>query len=116
MKKGKENDFNYEISLKQVLDTNHKRDPKAVFDSEFVEKAIKEYLPQENQATAMEYIFSLPEQDVSVKQNIYKILAAAVKNYMTIRMSTGMSIRELFDYAIKKSGGNQVILLLLSGI
>ena len=105
IKKGKENDFNYEISLKQVLDTNHKKDPKAVFDSEFVEKAIKEYLPQENQAAAMEYIFSLPEQDVSVKQNVYKILAAAVKNYMTIRMSTGMSIRELFDYAIKKSGG-----------
>ena len=48
---------------------------------------------------------SIPEQKAEVKAKVYGSLYNAVKNYQTIRMSTGMSIKELFDYAIKNAHG-----------
>lgn len=110
VKEGKESDFNYELSLKQVLEedvslTSENAEELISYDIKTVEKIIKEKLPQENQGVALEYVASLPEQPDVVKTRVYKKLSAAVKNYLTVRMSTGMSIKELFDYAVKSSGG-----------
>lgn len=110
VKEGKESDFNYELSLKQVLEedissTSENAEELISYDIKTVEKIIKEKLPQENQGVALEYVASLPEQPDVVKTQVYKKLSAAVKNYLTVRMSTGMSIKELFDYAVKTSGG-----------
>ena len=106
IKSGKENDFNYELSLKQVLENSATLEmPLAGSEIKSLEKFIKEILPQENQTAALEYIASLPEQPEATKASVYKTLYAAVKNYLTVRMSTGMSIKELFDYAVKSQGG-----------
>lgn len=110
IKDGKENEFNYELTLNQVLKEDvsvefENSGNEIFYDSKAVEKIIKEKLPQENQSAALAYISSLPEQTESVKTEVYKTLCSAVKNYLTVRMSTGMSIKELFDYAVKSRGG-----------
>ncbi len=110
VKNGKENEFNYELTLSQVLKEDASVEVETTgsevnYDVKTVEKIIKEKLPQENQGAALEYLASLPEQTDSVKVEVYKTLCAAIKNYITVRMSTGMSIKELFDYAVKSSGG-----------
>ena len=108
VKENKENDFNYELTLKQVLEIPVQQsitETENVFDEKVTERIIRENLPQENQGAALEYVASLPEQPAENKSIVYKTLCSAVKNYLTIRMSTGMSIKELFDYAVKTSGG-----------
>ena len=108
VKENKENDFNYELTLKQVLELPVQQsitETENVFDEKVTERIIRENLPQENQGAALEYIASLPEQPAENKSIVYKTLCSAVKNYLTIRMSTGMSIKELLDYAVKTSGG-----------
>ena len=108
VKAHKENDFNYELTLKQVLETPVQQlltESETAFDEKVTERIIKENLPQENQEAALEYIASLPEQAAENKNKVFKTLCSAVKNYLTVRMSTGMSIKELFDYAVKTSGG-----------
>lgn len=110
VKNGKENEFNYELTLSQVLKEDASVEVETTgsevnYDVKTVEKIIKEKLPQENQGAALEYLASLPEQTDSLKVKVYKILCAAIKNYLTVRMSTGMSIKELFDYAVKTCGG-----------
>lgn len=110
VKDSKENDFNYELNLKQVLEedislTSENAGEVISYDVKTVEKIIKEKLPMENQGAALEYIASLPDQPDSVKIEVFKTLSAAVKNYLIVRMSTGMSIKELFDYAVKSRGG-----------
>jgi|GEM_PF-1765365 len=106
VKSGKESDFNYELSLKQVLENSATLEiPPAGSEIKSLEKFIKEILPQENQTAALEYIASLPEQPDVERTLVYKTLYAAVKNYLVVRMSTGMSIKELFDYAVKSQGG-----------
>lgn len=108
VKEQKENDFNYEMTLKQVLDQpclqSYSENEMISYEKE-VEVMVKENLPAENQETALEYISSLPEQTAENKEKVYKTLCSAVKNYLKVRMSTGMSIKELFDYAVKSSGG-----------
>lgn len=106
VKSGKESDFNYELSLKQVLENSATLEiPSAGSEIKSLEKFIKEILPQENQTAALEYLASLPEQPDVARTSVYKTLYAAVKNYLVVRMSTGMSIKELFDYAVKSQGG-----------
>ena len=106
VKSGKESDFNYELSLKQVLENSATLEiPPAGSEIKSLEKFIKEILPQENQTAVLEYLASLPEQPDVARTSVYKTLYAAVKNYLVVRMSTGMSIKELFDYAVKSQGG-----------
>ena len=108
IKNKKNSDFNYELTLNQIFE-NHTDNTYSEFkdfiDIKNIESIIKESLPEENQMTAFEYIHSIPEQDNAIKQQVYKGLFLAVKKYLTVRMSTGMSIKELFDYAIKINGG-----------
>ena len=63
------------------------------------------YIPEENRETAREYLLSVPGQKPEVKQKVFSSLKAAVISYAAIRGSTGMSVRELMDYAIKSCGG-----------
>ena len=106
VKSGKESDFNYELSLRQVLENTAVAEIlDDITETKALEQLVKESLPVENQDSALEYIASLPEQPEAAKASVYKALYAAVKNYLTVRMSTGMSIKELFDYAVKSQGG-----------
>ena len=106
VKSGKENDFNYELSLRQVLENVAVAEIlDDITETKALEQLVKESLPVENQESALEYIASLPEQPEAAKASVYKALYAAVKNYLTVRMSTGMSIKELFDYVVKSQGG-----------
>lgn len=108
IKTQKENNFNYELTLKQVLELPvmyiQIEKEHTSYEKE-IESIIKETLPRENQEAALEYISSLPEQAVENKEKVYKTLCAVVNNYLAVRMSTGMSIEEIFDYAVKSSGG-----------
>ena len=63
------------------------------------------YIPEENRETAREYLLSVPGQKPEVKHKVFSSLKAAVRSYAAIRGSTGMSVRELLDYAIKSCGG-----------
>lgn len=106
VKSGKESDFNYELSLRQVLENTAVAEIlDDITETKALEQLVKESLPVENQESALEYIASLPEQPEAAKASVYKALYAAVKNYLTVRMSTGMSIKELFDYVVKSQGG-----------
>ena len=106
VKSGKESDFNYELSLRQVLENAAVAEIlDDITETKALEQLVKESLPVENQESALEYIASLPEQPEAAKASVYKALYAAVKNYLTVRMSTGMSIKELFDYVVKSQGG-----------
>ncbi len=106
VKSGKESDFNYELSLRQVLENTAVAEILYdITETKALEQLVKESLPVENQESALEYIASLPEQPEAAKASVYKALYAAVKNYLTVRMSTGMSIKELFDYVVKSQGG-----------
>lgn len=106
VKSGKESDFNYELSLRQVLENTAVAEIlDDITETKALEQLVKESLPIENQESAHEYIASLPEQPEAAKASVYKALYAAVKNYLTVRMSTGMSIKELFDYVVKSQGG-----------
>lgn len=106
VKSGKESDFNYELSLRQVLENTAVAEIlDDITETKALEQLVKESLPVENQESALEYIASLPEQPEAAKASVYKALYAALKNYLTVRMSTGMSIKELFDYVVKSQGG-----------
>ena len=100
----KEGSFSYELPLSQVLEVKNGNNERPA-SLESIERLVKELLPEENQGAAQEYIASLPEQSPEIKVEVYQALEEAVKNYLAIRMSCGMSIRELFDYAVKKNGG-----------
>ena len=94
-----EYDFSYEQSLQNIIQGS--------LSSDFVslQEDIKAYMPSENQDDAVAYINTIPEQKEDVKTRVYSALHNAIKNYSAIRMSTGMNIKELFDYSIKQSGG-----------
>ena len=66
---------------------------------------IESYIPEENRETVREYLLSVPGQKPEVKHKVFSSLKAAVRSYVAIRGSTGMSVRELLDYAIKSCGG-----------
>ena len=110
IKEKKDYDFSYEISLKEIIENSTVDTVK--FSSTgnagraaAFEECVKTFMPSENQNDALAYIKSLPEQKPEVKENVYSALYNAIKNYQTIRMSTGMSIKELFDYAVKHAHG-----------
>ena len=66
---------------------------------------VESYIPEENRETVREYLLSVPGQKPEVKHKVFSSLKAAVRSYVAIRGSTGMSVRELLDYAIKSCGG-----------
>ena len=49
--------------------------------------------------------YRLRTQKPEVKNQVFAALQNAITNYLTIRSCTGMSIKELLDYAVKASGG-----------
>lgn len=100
----KEGSFSYELPLSQVLEGKNgiNKTPASI---ESIGRFVRELLPEENQGAAQEYLASLPEQSPEIKPKVYQALEEAVRNYLAVRMSCGMSIRELFDYAVKSSGG-----------
>ena len=72
---------------------------------EDVLSGVESYIPEENRETVREYLLSVPGQKPEVKHKVFSSLKAAVRSYVAIRGSTGMSVRELLDYAIKSCGG-----------
>lgn len=66
---------------------------------------VESYIPEENRETVREYLLSVPGQKPEEKHKVFSSLKAAVRSYVAIRGSTGMSVRELLDYAIKSCGG-----------
>ena len=93
-------DFCHEMSLREML--SHKQEAATMED---VLADAETYIPKENRETAREYLLSVPEQNPGLKHNVFSSLKATVRSYVAIRGSTGMSVRELFDYAIKSCGG-----------
>ena len=106
IKDGTESDFNYELTLSQILEgKGGSKERGTEINKNHITSFIEECLPQENRASAQEYIESLPEQEPAAEYAVYCSLSHAIKNYLAIRMSCGLSIRELFDYAVKSAGG-----------
>lgn len=96
--------FSYEKYLKDILVAVEDNSTNEISSDEIV-KLIENNLPEENKEFAKEYILSLPEQKNEIRNKVFNSLQNAIKNYLVIRSSTGMSIKELFNYAIKSSGG-----------
>lgn len=94
--------ISYEAGLKQVL--LQVADAKKIRREE-VYALIKNELPQENQEAVQNYIENLPEQKRETEAKVYSSLYNAIKNYLDIRTSTGLSIKELLDYAVKVADG-----------
>lgn len=93
-----EYDFSYEISLQNLINS-------VITSDSSLEQAINYYMPEENKEDALSYVKTIPEQKEDIKDKVFSALHNAIKNYKSIRMSTGMNIKELFDYSIKHSGG-----------
>lgn len=98
--RGTDADFCHEMSLREMLP--HTQEAATM---ENVLADAETYIPKENRETAREYLLSVPEQKPELKHKVFSSLKAAVRSYVAIRGSTGMSVRELFDYAIKSCGG-----------
>lgn len=100
-------EFCYERTLSDLIFDSgiDKNDNTYSVEKEILFEEIKNLIPQENQVNALEYIEELPEQDVTVQKKVYRALSKCINNYIEIRSSTGLSIKELFDYAVKTAGG-----------
>lgn len=96
----KDSDFNYEIPLREIVAAKNE-----VHDMDEILKEAEQFIPEANRKSAREYLLSIPEQKSEAKIKIFSSLKAAVRNYVAIRNSTGMNIKELFDFAIKENGG-----------
>lgn len=93
--------FEYEKTLASIL--SEELDFR--LKNETLQETAKLKLPSENLETAINYINSIPEQRIEIKAKVEKSLKNAIANYLEIRSSTGMNIKELFDFAIKSNGG-----------
>ena len=102
VQKDKKSTFSYEKNLSEVI---HAEGLAPVNETEKLVEVIKSALPAENQVAAEEYIRKLPAQKPEVKNQVFAALQNAITNYLTIRSCTGMSIKELLDYAVKSSSG-----------
>ena len=98
--RGTEAEICHEESLRDVL--SRTQEASAMED---VLSDVESYIPEENRETVREYLLSVPRQKPEVKHKVFSSLKAAVRSYVEIRGSTGMSVRELLDYAIKSCGG-----------
>ena len=98
--RGTEAEICHEESLRDVL--SRTQEASAIED---VLADVESYIPEENRETVREYLLSVPGQKPEVKHKVFSSLKAAVRSYVEIRGSTGMSVRELLDYAIKSCGG-----------
>ena len=98
--RGKDAEICHEESLRDVL--SRTQEASAMED---VLSDVESYIPEGNRETAREYLLSVPEQKPELKHKVFSSLKAAVRSYVAIRGSTGMSVRELLDYAIKSCGG-----------
>ena len=98
--RGTEAEICHEESLRDVL--SRTQEASAMED---VLSDVESYIPEENRETVREYLLSVPGQKPEVKHKVFSSLKAAVRSYVEIRGSTGMSVRELLDYAIKSCGG-----------
>ena len=98
--RGTDADFCHEMSLREML--SHKQEAATMED---VLADVESYIPEENRETVREYLLSVPGQKPEVKHKVFSSLKAAVRSYVAIRGSTGMSVRELLNYAIKSCGG-----------
>ncbi len=98
--RGTEAEICHEESLRDVL--SRTQEASAMED---VLSDVESYIPEENRETVREYLLSVPGQKPEVKHKVFSSLKAAVRSYVAIRGSTGMSVRELLDYAIKSCGG-----------
>ena len=98
--RGTDAEICHEESLRDVL--SRTQEASAIED---VLSDVESYIPEENRETVREYLLSVPGQKPEVKHKVFSSLKAAVRSYVAIRGSTGMSVRELLDYAIKSCGG-----------
>lgn len=98
--RGTDAEFCHEMSLREML----LRTQEAATMEDVLSDA-ETYIPEVNKVTAREYLLSVPEQKPEMKHKVFSSLKAAVRSYVAIRGSTGMSVRELLDYAIKSCGG-----------
>ncbi len=98
--KGIDAEFCHEMGLREMLSGQQE-----VSTIEEVLADVESYIPESNRESAREYILSVPEQKSELKGKILAALKAAARKYVAIRSSTGMSVRELLDYAIKICGG-----------
>lgn len=98
--RGTDAEICHEESLRDVL--SRRQEASAMED---VLADVESYIPEENSETVREYLLSVPGQKPKVKHKVFSSLKAAVRSYVAIRGSTGMSVRELLDYAIKSCGG-----------
>ncbi|MCQ2584706.1 MAG: hypothetical protein MJ185_03875 [Treponema sp.] len=110
IEENKENSFSYETTLNQIINHNGQVEVTGSGIESLdirgeLEALVKNVLPAENQGAGLEYLAQLPEQKVEVRGKVFAALANAIQNYLVIRSSTGMSIKELFDYAIKSNRG-----------
>lgn len=111
-KEKKNSGFSYELLLKDIIVRSLKNNSiiysKLNNRDYFIKELnqIIEKLPSENQEYAIEYINSIPEQNPDVSIDVFSNLYNAIANYSVIRSSTGISLRELFDYSIKSAKGS----------
>lgn len=98
--RGTDAEFCHEMSLREML----LRTQEAATMEDVLSDA-ETYIPEANRESAREYLLSVPEQKPELKHKVFSSLKAAVRSYVAIRGSTGMSVRELLDYAIKSCGG-----------
>lgn len=98
--RGTDAEFCHEMSLREML--LRTQEASTIED---VLADVESYIPEANRESAREYLLSVPEQKPELKHKVFSSLKAAVRSYVAIRGSTGMSVRELLDYAIKSCGG-----------
>ena len=98
--RGTDAEFCHESGLREMLSRTQEAST-----MEDVLSDAESYIPEGNRETAREYLLSVPEQKPELKHKVFSSLKAAVRSYVAIRGSTGMSVRELLDYAIKSCGG-----------
>lgn len=98
--RGTDAEFCHEMGLREMLSGQQE-----VSTIEEVLADVESYIPESNRESAREYLLSVPEQKSELKGKVLAALKAAARNYVAIRSSTGMSVRELLDYAIKSCGG-----------
>jgi len=102
IRSNEDSDFTLETTLEKLIKTESES---VIKTKESVEEVLQS-IPSENQESIKEYIEKLPAQKNEVKQKVDAVLVAAIKNYITVRSSTGLSIKEYFDYAVKSVGGS----------
>lgn len=110
-KENKNSDFSYETLLKDIINKQNydaNINPERLSNKDFFIEELKKYidkLPSENKEYAVEYVNSIPGQKPEVSCNVFSNIKNAIENYVAIRSSTGISIKELFDYSIKSAKG-----------